>query len=449
MATLRSLIYISDGNLPSKMAHTIQAAKMGQALAQKVANFEFVTGGDIGSTLKGMNAEFISWYGLHNKFKLVRLPMHVKVNYPFPPDYQNQTFLKLATLYACFKSPSLVYTRNFRAAELLLSIGIPVLYEQHHLMTVDSSERCLLTNQNLVGLVTISPQLGKTYIEHGLSSEKLLIAHSAVDNANFLPYQSKELARQKLSLQQAENLWGGKPSTEFFKRAENLGETSASSQLFKRDKKIVLYSGHLYDYKGVPTILKTALLMPEYTFILVGGWESDVLRVKETCKRENIHNIYLVGHVPQSELASYLYAADVLLLPTSSSWGQAQSTSPLKLFEYMYVKRPIVASALPNIMTILRDGENSLLAAPDEPASFKSAIEKLFLNPSLVASITESAFQEVQSFTWDNRAEIILQFATEKLKQFDQSKNNPRENLLKYVGQTYRRLSKKIMAKTN
>lgn len=417
MATLRSLIYISDGNLPSKMAHTIQAAKMGQALAQKVANFELVTGGDIGSTLKGMNAEFISWYGLHNKFKLVRLPMHVKVNYPFPPDYQNQTFLKLATLYACLKSPSLVYTRNFRATELLLSIGIPVLYEQHHLMTVDSSERCLLTNQNLVGLVTISSQLGKTYIEHGLSSEKLLIAHSAVDPTNFLPYQSKELARQKLSLQQY--------------------------------KKIVLYSGHLYDYKGVPTILKTALLMPEYTFILVGGWESDVLRVKETCKCKNIHNVYVVGHIPQSELASYLYAADVLLLPTSLSWESAPSTSPLKLFEYMYVKRPIVASALPNIMTILSDGENSILAAPDEPASFKSAIEKLFFNPSLVASITESAFQEVQNFTWEIRAEKILQFATEKLKQFDQSKNNPRENLLKYAGQTYKRLSKKIMAKTN
>ena len=449
MATLRSLIYISNGNLPSKMAHTIQIAKMSQALAQKIENFELVTGGDIGSTLKGMNVEFVSWYGLHNKFKLVRLPMHLKINYPFPPDYQNQTFFKLATLYACLKSPSLVYTRNFRATELLLSIGIPVLYEQHHLMTANSPERCFLTNQNLVGFITISPQLGETYIEYGLSAEKLLIAHSAVDTTNFLPHQSKELARQNLSFQQAENLWGGFPSTEFFKRAESLGEASTSPKLFKRDEKIVLYSGHLYDYKGVPTILETALLMPEYTFILVGGWESDVLRVKENCKHKNIHNVYAVGHVPQSELASYLYAADVLLLPTSSSWGQAQTTSPLKLFEYMCVKRPIVASALPNIMTVLRDEENGILATPDEPASFKSAIEKLFLNPALVASITESAFQEVQNFTWDNRAEIILQFATEKLKQFDQSTNNPTENLLKYAGQTYKRLSKKIMTKTN
>ena len=158
--------------------------------------------------------------------------------------------------------------------------------------------------------------------------------------------------------------------------------------------------GILYDYKGIPTILETALLVPEYTFILVGGWESDITRVKAICDRQNIHNVHTVGHVPQSALASYLYAADVLLLPTSSSWEQAQSTSPLKLFEYMYAKRPIVASALPNIMTVLRDSENAVLANPDEPFAFKTAIDKLFQNPALANSLADLAFQEVQNFTW-------------------------------------------------
>jgi glycosyltransferase involved in cell wall biosynthesis len=427
MAKLQNLIYVSNGNLPSKMAHTIQVAKMSQALAQKIENFELLTGGDIRSTLKGMDAEFFSWYGLHHKFKLVRLPTHLKVNYPFPPDYQSQNFCKLAALYVCLKSPSLVYTRDSRTAELLLSIGIPVLYEQHHPMTAHSADRPLLSNKNLVGFVTISPQLGKTYTEYGLSSEKLLIAHSAVDPTNFLPYQSKEIARQKLSLPLLEKLW----------RAQN----------FLQSQKIILYSGHLYEHKGVPTILETALLMPEYTFILVGGWESDINKVKEACKHKNILNIYTVGHVPQSDLATYLYAADVLLLPTSSSWEQAQSTSPLKLFEYMYAKRPIVASALPNIMTVLRDGENSILVAPDEPTAFKSAIEKLFLNPVLVESLTKTAFQEVQNFTWDNRAERIVQFAKEQLEQIDERKNNPGKNLMKYLEESYKRLSKKVVSK--
>ena len=80
MAILKSLLYLSYGNLPSKMAHTIQIAKMAQALSQKVEDFELVTSGDIWSVLKGMDSEFRNWYGLHCNFKLVRLPMHIKVD---------------------------------------------------------------------------------------------------------------------------------------------------------------------------------------------------------------------------------------------------------------------------------------------------------------------------------------------------------------------------------
>jgi glycosyltransferase involved in cell wall biosynthesis len=383
MQKLRSLIYISKGNLPSKMAHTIQVAKMAQALSPKVENFELVTGGDIRSCFKGMDSQFQSWYGLHDNFKLVRLPVHIKIKYPFSEDYQHPRFFKLAVLYTCMKSPSLVYTRTPQVVERLLKLGVPVLWERHTPIDEESPYRQFFTNKNLIGFVTISPQLADNYIKHGLSAEKLLVAHSAVDMRNFLPYQSKALARQKLSLSQ--------------------------------DEKIIVYSGHLQEYKGIPTLIKTARLMSEFNFILVGGWEHDVNRIKEYCQSHNIHNVYVIGHVPQSELATYLYAADVLVFPTSKYWVLSETTSPLKLFEYMVAKRPIVASALPNVMTVLRDRENALLVEPDEPLAFKKAIVDLFENPTLMNAIAEKAFQEVQNFTWEKRADQVLQFATERL----------------------------------
>lgn len=403
METLKSLIYVSKGNLPSKMAHSIQTTKMAQAFFQKVENFELVTSGDIFSVLKGIDSEFQAWYGLHHKFKLVRLPLHIKIEYPFPQNYENFIFYKLAILYACFKAPCLIYTRSFPVVEILLRMCIPVLWEWHEPVSEKLSYTCkkLFNNKNLLGVVTTLPQLAENYLNHGLLPEKTLVAPNAVDIKNFLPYQTKSLARQKLSLQQ--------------------------------DSQIILYSGHLYDYKGIPTILKTASLMPECEFVLVGGWIDDINRVKATCQQMNLQNIQFFGHVPQSELALYLYAADILILPTSKYWELAEATCPLKLFDYMVAKRPIVASALPTIATVLRHRENALLAEPDEPLSFKLAIETLLNNPLLAKTIADCAFQEVHNFTWDGRAERVLQFATERLQKAKKSDISYMRNVLKYI----------------
>lgn len=48
------------------------------------------------------------------------------------------------------------------------------------------------------------------------------------------------------------------------------------------------------------------------------------------------------------------------------------------------------------------------------------AIVNLFKNPLLTSNIAERAFQEVQNFTWDNRADQVLQFASKRLQEYRQ-----------------------------
>ena len=57
----------------------------------------------------------------------------------------------------------------------------------------------------------------------------------------------------------------------------------------------------------------------------------------------------------------------MLVLPNPASAISSAFTSPLKLFEYMASGRPIVASDLPSLREVLRDGENALLVAPGNP----------------------------------------------------------------------------------
>ncbi|HEY9660555.1 MAG TPA: glycosyltransferase family 4 protein, partial [Allocoleopsis sp.] len=301
--------------------------------------------------------------------------------------YYSARYYKLALLYSYLKAPALIATRTQIPAvmELLKQAGLPVLWEHHEQITSDSHLRQFFQYPNLVGVVTISPYLAKNFIEHGLSADRIIVAPSGVDLESFLPDRSKEAARQQLGLDPA--------------------------------AKLIVYSGHLYDYKGIPTILSVARLMPHCQFILVGGWAEDIARVQTTIQTQGLSNVRIVGHIPQPQIVPYLYAADVLLLPTSKSWQLSEVTSPLKLFEYMAVKRPIVSSALPTIMTVLRHQETGLLVEPDEPIAFQNAITQLLESPDFAQTIADRAYEAVQDFTWEKRATRILDFAAQQLDQ--------------------------------
>jgi glycosyltransferase involved in cell wall biosynthesis len=387
-SNLTSLIQISAGDIPSQAAHTMQITKMAEAFAQQVDSFELITAGDLWSWLTRTQLDLKQWYGLQREFALVRLPTQLKQQYPLPPHaYGGAFFYVLAAFYAWLKSPTLVYTRTPAVAIALLKLQVPVMWELHEPAKDYIFNQRTLNHKNLVGFVTISAQFGQIAIDKGLPPEKLLIEPSAVDLAKFSPAQTKAQARAQIGWQ--------------------------------RDRPIITYSGHLHDHKGIPTILALAQLMPDCDFMLVGGWPNDVDRVRQASQSQGLSNVHLIGHVNQAQLPNYLYAADVLILPTSASWELAQFTSPLKLFDYMAAQRPIVASNLPNISAIAQDRVNALLATPDQANSFKGAIEQLITNPNLSKNLSQTlsqqAWQTVQAYTWDQRASRILAFAQTRL----------------------------------
>ena len=75
----------------------------------------------------------------------------------------------------------------------------------------------------------------------------------------------------------------------------------------------------------------------------------------------------------------------------------------------MASKRPIVASRIPSITEILNE-ENSFLAEPDNPQNFAENFEKAFADENFADSLARRAFQDVQKYSWDQRATNIVGF---------------------------------------
>jgi len=83
--------------------------------------------------------------------------------------------------------------------------------------------------------------------------------------------------------------------------------------------------------------------------------------------------------------------------------------SPLKMFEYMASKRPIIASGLPSIREILNEN-NAVLVRPGDYKDLADGIEKVIINKELSGRLAEQAFKDAQEYSWEKRAERILDF---------------------------------------
>lgn len=175
---------------------------------------------------------------------------------------------------------------------------------------------------------------------------------------------------------------------------------------------VIAYVGHLYPWKGVDVLLRALALLPDAHGAIVGGHpaEGDLARLQALAADLQIQQrVSFSGLVPRSEVGQHLERADVLVMPHTTTRVSERYASPLKLFEYMAAGKPIVASDVPSVREVLRDGENACLVRPGDPQSLASGIAKLLQDRRLAERLARCAFEDALSYTWDRRAEQLEQ----------------------------------------
>lgn len=88
--------------------------------------------------------------------------------------------------------------------------------------------------------------------------------------------------------------------------------------------------------------------------------------------------VKFVGQVPWPEVPRYMAGFDVgfsgqIRLSNGQMYG-----SPLKLYEYMAMQVPVIASAFQDAATVITDGQNGFLFEPEDAAGLDSAMARAF-----------------------------------------------------------------------
>jgi glycosyltransferase involved in cell wall biosynthesis len=153
---------------------------------------------------------------------------------------------------------------------------------------------------------------------------------------------------------------------------------------------------------------------PDVHLHLIGGTEDDIKYWKKETGGKN--NITIHGFLSPKEAGEYRSRFDILLAPYErkvsvykSSMNTVNWMSPLKIFEYMSAKKPIIASDLPAIREILKPDETALLCDPDKPQEWSEAVKKLIDQPELAKKISQTAYDEfIKKYTWQERAKQVI-----------------------------------------
>lgn len=126
-------------------------------------------------------------------------------------------------------------------------------------------------------------------------------------------------------------------------------------------------------------------------------------------KRNSFDNVRveLTGKVPHEVALERIDAATVGVCPLSVSVENYRSAYPIKIFEYMALQKPTVATDTPGTREIVEDGKTGLLVPPDDAEAMADAILALHDDPSKCEEMGDNAAEAAEQYDWERINEKV------------------------------------------
>ncbi len=238
-------------------------------------------------------------------------------------------------------------------------------------------------------IIDVPSQIVKDMISSysDIDLRKVLVNPNGVDSDKFNPNIDPEIVKKKLSIE---------------------------------DKFVVGFFGTFSQWHGVDILAKTVALLKHKIKDLIVLFVGDgVLRpTTESIIRENNVEEYTLftGMIPYQHIPRYMAACHILTSPCINNPDFELFNSPAKLFEYMAMGKPIVATNVGQQAEVIIHKHNGILCEERSPDSLADAILNFYYDKELSKTCGENARKDaVDKYSWDNHTQKILD-AVENLR---------------------------------
>lgn len=273
--------------------------------------------------------------------------------------------------------PAGVWIKRKFKLPMLLEVNAPIFEERgkYHGIALPRLARWteVFTWRGADKALPVTQVLAQRVVDAGVPRERIDVIHNGIDYGKFGTVPDTEAAKAKLGL----------------------------------SGRVVLgFTGFMREWHGLERVVE--LIAADVTgarhLLLVGDGPARA-GIEQRARDLNVSDrVTITGVVKRDDVASYVAAFDVALQPDVVDYA-----SPLKLFEYLALARPVVAPDKANIREVLIHEKNALLFKADDPAAFTAAIARLADDAALRARLAQAARSTIEQggFTWDHNAQRV------------------------------------------
>ena len=129
------------------------------------------------------------------------------------------------------------------------------------------------------------------------------------------------------------------------------GSEIRESYGIEKDDIVLFFMGWLYDFSGLKEVaIELSKSDNNIKLLIVGDGDAfdDLKRIREEYDLDS--QMILTGKQPYEKIPEFIAAADICLLPAYPDEEIMQDIVPIKMYEYMAMRRPVITTRLPGVI---------------------------------------------------------------------------------------------------
>ncbi|MEF3695479.1 MAG: glycosyltransferase family 4 protein, partial [Candidatus Cloacimonadota bacterium] len=170
-----------------------------------------------------------------------------------------------------------------------------------------------------------------------------------------------------------------------------------------------VFAGNVGLAQGLDIIVETAKLMQDdpILFRFVGNGPATV-SLKRLCKEYKLTNVDFLAQVPRTAIGAILQQAHCGLLPLKDI-SVLSGALPSKMFTYMALELPIVASLRGEAEAVIKEAKAGLVVPPGDAKALAQTLRKLISSPAILSEMGVNGRNYVlQNYQRSTQAEKLV-----------------------------------------